>query len=88
MDLALNNLQRLICHKTKQTKPIMSDKWSVKYLNSHWMQADIGTYLIGEAFFKWTFKFTYYIGDTEVTSWEIFFRDDKVSYIEFGIIYN
>ena len=21
MDLALNNLQRLICHKTKQTKP-------------------------------------------------------------------
>ena len=22
MDLALNNLQRLICHKTKQTKPI------------------------------------------------------------------
>ena len=22
MDLALNNLQKLICHKTKQTKPI------------------------------------------------------------------
>ena len=22
MDLALNNLQRLICHKTNQTKPI------------------------------------------------------------------
>ena len=24
MDLALNNLQRLICHKTQQTKPITS----------------------------------------------------------------
>ena len=24
MDLALNNLQRLICHKTKQTKPTQS----------------------------------------------------------------
>ena len=23
MDLALNNLQRLMCHKTKQTKPII-----------------------------------------------------------------
>ena len=23
MDLALNNLQRLICHKTKQTKPLL-----------------------------------------------------------------
>ena len=23
MDLVLNNLQRLICHKTKQTKPFM-----------------------------------------------------------------
>ena len=25
MDLALNNLQRLICHKTQQTKPKLSD---------------------------------------------------------------
>ena len=27
MDLALNNLQRLICHKTKQTKPINQQCW-------------------------------------------------------------
>ena len=26
MDLALNNLQSLICHKTQQTKPIISQK--------------------------------------------------------------
>ena len=25
MDLALNNLQRLICHKTKQAKPAMRE---------------------------------------------------------------
>ena len=25
MDLALNNLQRLICHKTQQTKPNQSE---------------------------------------------------------------
>ena len=30
MDLALNNLQRLICHKTHQTKPIYQDSFSVK----------------------------------------------------------
>ena len=30
MDLALNNLQRLICHKTQQTIPI---KWTHKLLN-------------------------------------------------------
>ena len=28
MDLALNNLQRLICHKTKQTKPNQSTSLS------------------------------------------------------------
>ena len=26
MDLALNNLQRLICHKTQQTKPNQTNK--------------------------------------------------------------
>ena len=26
MDLALNNLQRLICHKTQQTKPNQTEK--------------------------------------------------------------
>ena len=30
MDLALNNLQRLICHKTKQTKPIIIVPRSVR----------------------------------------------------------
>ena len=29
MDLALNNLQRLICHKTKQTKPNLKLKKKV-----------------------------------------------------------
>ena len=29
MDLALNNLQRLICHKTKQTKPNQTRLFSV-----------------------------------------------------------
>ena len=32
MDLALNNLQRLICHKTQQTKPNIFCK-GVKYLH-------------------------------------------------------
>ena len=27
MDLALNNLQRLICHKTQQTKPKHNKPW-------------------------------------------------------------
>ena len=27
MDLALNNLQRLICHKTHQTKPSFFKMW-------------------------------------------------------------
>ena len=30
MDLALNNLQRLICHKTKQTKPNQTRQVRVK----------------------------------------------------------
>ena len=29
MDLALNNLQRLICHKTQQTKPNFDLKFSL-----------------------------------------------------------
>ena len=29
MDLALNNLQRLICHKTKQTKLGLGNKWTI-----------------------------------------------------------
>ena len=29
MDLALNNLQRLICHKTQQTKP--QQQWLTNY---------------------------------------------------------
>ena len=28
MDLALNNLQKLICHKTQQTKPIIQISFS------------------------------------------------------------
>ena len=32
MDLALNNLQRLICHKTKQTKPYIYEYWKVPYI--------------------------------------------------------
>ena len=42
MDLALNNLQRLICHKTKQTKPnqtyASSSFWmgeTLPYWNNH-----------------------------------------------------
>ena len=32
MDLALDNLQRLICHKTKQTnKPNLTQKWFLIY---------------------------------------------------------
>ena len=30
MDLALNNLQGLICHKTKQTKPMMISSYAKK----------------------------------------------------------
>ena len=31
MDLALNNLQRLICNKTKQTKPTKPANHSIQY---------------------------------------------------------
>ena len=31
MDLALNNLQRLICHKTKQTKPNQTNIYTYIY---------------------------------------------------------
>ena len=34
MDLALNNLQRLICHKTHQTKPNQSVAMSKYFLNN------------------------------------------------------
>ena len=38
MDLALNNLQRLICHKTQQTKPNKLDSTtSVSEFDSHWV---------------------------------------------------
>ena len=30
MDLVLNNLQRLICHKTQQTKPTELDRIDLK----------------------------------------------------------
>ena len=32
MDLALNNLQRLICHKTHQTKPITKQVKEVRQI--------------------------------------------------------
>ena len=35
MDLALNKLQRLICHKTKQTKPINPEKYLL-YFHNGW----------------------------------------------------
>ena len=35
MDLALNNLQRLICHKTKQTKPNLCHLRAMECLNIH-----------------------------------------------------
>ena len=34
MDLAWNNLQGLICHKTQQTKPINYD---INYINRIWL---------------------------------------------------
>ena len=41
MDLALNNLQMLICHKTKQTKPIKQTLFPLKIsLLSH--PSDVG----------------------------------------------
>ena len=30
MDLVLNNLQRLICHKTNQTKPAVLELWGMR----------------------------------------------------------
>ena len=30
MDLALNNLQRLICHKTQQTNQSPQEQWSIE----------------------------------------------------------
>ena len=35
MDLALNNLQRLICHKTQQTKPIKQEYNTLLSLSWH-----------------------------------------------------
>ena len=35
MDLALNNLQRLICHKTKQTKPKQTKPDKKNFLNEN-----------------------------------------------------
>ena len=34
MDLALNNLQRLICHKTQQTKPMTDVKLEILHSNT------------------------------------------------------
>ena len=34
MDLVLNNLQRLICHKTQQTKPNQTRKYIQNTLNN------------------------------------------------------
>ena len=34
MDLALNNLQRLICHKTKQTKPNLCNRKNPTNINA------------------------------------------------------
>ena len=65
------------------------NKWSIKHLQSHCSQADVGTYFIWEAFSWWTFEFIDFIDHTEVTSWgRKVIRDDKVSCIEFGMIYN
>ena len=38
MDLALNNLQRLICHKIKQTKPNQTKPWTVYILSKSFIQ--------------------------------------------------
>ena len=52
-------------------------------------QADVGTNFTEEAFSQWTLKLVHYIGWTEATNWERrVIRDDKVTSIEFGIIYN
>ena len=41
MDLALNNLRRLICHKTQQTKPnlikIALSQWTAVTMATHWV---------------------------------------------------
>ena len=34
MDLALNNLQRLVCHKTQQTKPNQTKLTFIVYLEN------------------------------------------------------
>ena len=51
MDLVLNNVQRLICHKTQQTKPSKIPKRSKKnykksftYCNTHKKGKEVSTY--------------------------------------------
>ena len=41
MDLALNNLQRLICHKTKQTKPTKQSDREVPVMEELWRMRSI-----------------------------------------------
>ena len=50
MDLALNNLQRLICHKTKQTKQTspVNNKLEKTYVRSLFSITDLTEKLVNE----------------------------------------
>ena len=46
MDLALNNLQRLICHKTQQTKPNLSMGQITVYLFNCMQRDDMSNWIV------------------------------------------
>ena len=59
MDLALNNLQRLICHKTKQTKPSKKENSEFKSVKLH-LKTDLVSHHacgLGEYIQGWAEKF-------------------------------